>query len=75
MRRVVTPQAFPLQKLYTSYKEAFEKGIGISNSSYTNTMMVDLGETLYFSTGSEKNIKITTKEDIDLFKALIKNES
>jgi 2-C-methyl-D-erythritol 4-phosphate cytidylyltransferase len=74
LRRVVTPQAYPLQKLHDSYKQAFEKGIGISGSSYTNTMMVELGETLYFSAGSDKNIKITTKDDIDLFKALIKNE-
>jgi 2-C-methyl-D-erythritol 4-phosphate cytidylyltransferase len=35
-------------------------------------MMVDLGETLYFALGSEKNIKITTSDDIQLFKALVK---
>jgi len=74
LRRVVTPQAYPLQKLYDSYKQAFEKEIGISGSAYTNTMMVELGETLHFSAGSDKNIKITTKDDIELFKALIKIE-
>ena len=33
--------------------------------------MVDMGETVYFSVGSEKNITLTTVEDIDIFKALL----
>jgi 2-C-methyl-D-erythritol 4-phosphate cytidylyltransferase len=33
--------------------------------------MVDLGETLYFAEGSDKNIKITTADDFELFKALL----
>ncbi len=33
---------------------------GITNAVYTNTLMLELGETLYFSKGSEKNMKITT---------------
>ncbi|TFG81667.1 MAG: 2-C-methyl-D-erythritol 4-phosphate cytidylyltransferase, partial [Erysipelotrichales bacterium] len=36
-----------------------------------NTMMVELGETLYFAAGSDKNIKITTMDDIDAFKAIL----
>jgi 2-C-methyl-D-erythritol 4-phosphate cytidylyltransferase len=71
IRRVQTPQAYLLEKLYQSYKKAFDEKIGIYGSSYTNTMMVELGETLYFSAGSEKNIKITTSDDIELFKALL----
>ena len=35
-------------------------------------MMVELGETLHLAVGSEKNIKITTPDDVDLFKALLK---
>lgn len=72
LRRVQTPQAYKLGKLYTSYKKAFEYKIGILGTSYTNTMMVELGETLYFSLGSDKNIKITTKEDIEIFRAMLK---
>ena len=72
LRRVQTPQAYKLGKLYRSYKKAFEEEIGIHGSSYTNTMMVELGETLYFAAGSDKNIKITTKEDIEIFRALLK---
>ena len=46
-----------------------EKEIGIYGSSYTNTMMVELGERLYFAAGSDKNIKLTTKDDLEMFKA------
>jgi len=74
IRRVSTPQAYKFGKLLWAYKEAFSKKIGIDGSSYTNTMMVDLGETLYFATGSEKNIKLTTKEDLEIFKAYLKLE-
>jgi 2-C-methyl-D-erythritol 4-phosphate cytidylyltransferase len=74
LRRVQTPQAYSLGKLYESYKNAFENKIGIYGSSYTNTMMVELGETLYFAAGSDKNIKITTLDDIELFKALLSIE-
>jgi 2-C-methyl-D-erythritol 4-phosphate cytidylyltransferase len=71
LRRVQTPQAYTLGKLYQSYVKAFEEKIGIYGSSYTNTMMVELGETLHFAAGSEKNIKITTADDIELFKAIL----
>lgn len=74
LRRVSTPQAYKYGKLNWAYHEAFEKEIGIYGSSYTNTMMVDLGETLYFAAGSDKNIKLTTKDDLEMFKALKKLE-
>lgn len=72
LRRVSTPQAYKFEKLDWAYHEAFEKEIGIYGSSYTNTMMVDLGERLYFAAGSDKNIKLTTKDDLELFKAYLK---
>lgn len=71
LRRVQTPQAYRYSKLLWGYEEAFSNNIGTSGSSYTNTMMVDLGETLYFAAGSDKNIKITTLDDIEMFKGLI----
>lgn len=61
LRRVSTPQAYRFDILDQKYHEAFEKQIGIFGSSYTNTMMVELGETLHFAAGSDKNIKLTTK--------------
>ena len=72
LRRVSTPQAYKFGKVDMAYHEAFEKGIGIHGSSYTNTMMVELGERLYFATGSDKNIKLTTKDDLELFKGYLK---
>lgn len=74
LRRVSTPQAYKFGKLDWAYHEAFEKEIGIYGSSYTNTMMVELGETLYFATGSDKNIKLTTKDDLEMFKGYLKKE-
>ena len=53
------------------YHEAFEKKIGIYGSSYTNTMMVDLGVKLHFAAGSDMNIKLTTPENLDFFKAYL----
>lgn len=71
LRRVQTPQAYTFGKLVWAYEKAFKENIGIHGSAYTNTMMVDLGETLYFADGSDKNIKITTADDFELFKALL----
>ena len=71
LRRVSTPQAYKYGTLLRSYKRAFEEKIGIYGSSYTNTMMTDLGETLHFAASSDKNIKITTQDDLELFKALL----
>ncbi|MCI7505566.1 MAG: 2-C-methyl-D-erythritol 4-phosphate cytidylyltransferase [Coriobacteriaceae bacterium] len=71
LRRVSTPQAYKFGKLDWAYHEAFEKKIGIYGSSYANTMMVELGERLYFAAGSDKNIKLTTKDDLELFKAYL----
>jgi 2-C-methyl-D-erythritol 4-phosphate cytidylyltransferase len=72
LRRVSTPQGYKYAKLLWAYKKAFSEKIGIYGSSYTNTMMVDLGERLYFAAGSDKNIKLTTKEDLDTFKVYLK---
>ena len=72
IRRVSTPQAYKFDLLDAKYHEAFEKKIGIYGSHYTNTMMVELGVTLHFAAGSDKNIKLTTKDDLELFKAYLK---
>ena len=74
LRRVSTPQAYKFEKLDWAYHEAFEKEIGIYGSAYTNTMMVELGERLYFAAGSDKNLKLTTKDDLELFKAYLIKE-
>ena len=74
LRRVSTPQAYRFDLLDSKYHEAYEKEIGIYGSHYTNTMMVELGVRLYFATGSDKNIKLTTKDDLEMFKAYLKSD-
>ena len=74
LRRVATPQAYRFDLLDEKYHEAFEKKVGIYGSSYTNTMMAELGVRLYFAAGSDKNIKLTTKDDLEMFKAYLKTE-
>ena len=72
LQRVQTPQAYQFGLLDSKYHEAFERGIGVYGSHYTNTMMVELGVILHFAAGSEKNIKLTTKDDLEMFKAYLK---
>lgn len=75
LRRVSTPQAYKFELLDSKYHEAFEKEIGIYGSHYTNTMMVELGVRLHFAAGSDKNIKLTNKDDLEMFKGyLAKNK-
>ena len=36
--------------------------------------MVELGVRLYFAAGSDKNIKLTTKDDLEIFKAYLNRD-
>lgn len=69
LRRVSTPQAYRFGLLDSKYHEAFEKGVGSDGSNYTNTMMVQLGVKLNFAAGSDRNIKLTTPENLEFFRA------
>lgn len=69
LRRVSTPQAYRFGLLDSKYHEAFERGVGIDGSNYTNTMMVQLGVRLHFAAGSDRNIKLTTPENLEFFRA------
>lgn len=71
LRRVATPQAYHFGELLGAYERAFAEGIGIGDSSYTNTMMVELGHTLHFAAGSDRNIKLTTPENLETFRAYL----
>lgn len=72
MFRTQTPHTYSLRKLIWAHEEANKRNI--VNTTATCTLMTLLGETIYFSKGSEKNIKITTKDDIEIFEALLKRE-
>ena len=47
------------------------KELGITNTAASCSLMEALGKRTFFSKGSEKNLKITTVEDIEIFKALL----
>lgn len=69
LKRTQTPQGFPLGKICDLHRRALKKGI--TNSVASCTLMIEMGEQVHFSMGSEKNIKLTTVDDIDIFKALL----
>ena len=64
-----TPQGFPLEKLIWAHKEAEKRGIRESVASCT--LFAELGQELYFSLGAETNLKLTTPNDLKIFKALL----
>lgn len=72
LKRTQTPQGFHLGTICDLHREAIEKGI--LNSVASCTLMIELGRKCYFCNGSEKNIKLTTVEDLDIFKALLKEK-
>ena len=47
---------------------------GITNSVATCTLLIELGYELHFSLGSEKNIKLTSVEDLEIFEALLNSQ-
>ena len=69
LKRTQTPQAFHIGDICDLHRRAIEAGI--TNSVASCTLKIEMGEQVYFSAGSEKNIKLTTVEDIDIFKALL----
>lgn len=73
LKRTQTPQGFQLGEICDIHRKALN--VGITESVASCTLMIEMGETVYFSLGSEKNIKLTTVEDIDIFKALLQSRT
>ena len=67
--RTQTPHTYSLGKLLWAHEQAKQKGI--VNTAATCVLMQKLGEKIYFSRGSEMNLKITTVDDIEIFEALL----
>ncbi len=61
------PQSFLYKVIIDIYHQVEEKNMFEYVEAHTPAFMTELGIPLYFSKGSHSNIKITTKEDIDLF--------
>lgn len=67
--RTQTPHSYKFDELWSVHKKALIDGV--NNMAASCSLMQQYGYTTYFSKGSEKNIKITTVEDIEIFKALL----
>lgn len=67
-----TPQAFFLNELLAVHAEAIKKDLLPSIASCA--LYIEMGKKIYLSKGSEKNIKITTQEDIEIFTSLLESQ-
>ena len=71
--RTQTPQTFRLRHLIAAHEEAARQGI--TDSVASCTLMAELGGIeMHIVPGSEKNIKVTTIEDLEILKALMHME-
>lgn len=61
------PQSFLYKVITDIYKKVDEKNLFEYVEAHTPAFMEELGIPIYFSKGSHTNIKITEKEDVDLF--------
>lgn len=61
------PWAFRFGEVCEAYETAISQGILDQLEPHTTSLYFALGKTLYFSKSSRTNIKITYKEDLDLF--------
>lgn len=71
-----TPQCFKFSYVTQMYDEAIEKGYINQVEPHTTSLMYLMGREIYLSKGNQINFKITTKEDLELFKGfvLMKNQ-
>lgn len=64
---LAAPQSFKYSVITDIYRQVEKKHMFDYVEAHTPAFMAELGIPIYFSKGSHTNIKITTKEDIDLF--------
>ncbi len=64
-----SPQAYKYSLALKCYLRAEEENL--HNTTFTSSLLIHCGERVYFAKGTTCNIKITKKEDIALFKALL----
>ena len=71
-----TPQCFKFSYVTQMYDEAIEKGYINQVEPHTTSLMYLMGREIYLSKGNQINFKITTQEDLELFKGfvLMKNQ-
>lgn len=65
------PQSFLYQNIVEFYHQIEEKHLFDTVEAHTTSLMAALNWPIYFSKGDQTNIKITTKEDLQLFKGYV----
>ncbi len=65
------PHSFRYAGIKKIYEDAVATGLIEKLKPYTTTLMFHMGIPIYLSQGSQANIKITKKEDIDLFEGFV----
>lgn len=69
--QIACPYGFQFSYLLDVYKRAKEQGLIDKIEPHTTSLMYALGDTLYQAYGDQTNIKITTKEDLELFEGYV----
>jgi len=64
-----SPQAFKYSLVLKCYMQAEKENV--HDTTFTSSLLIHCKERVYFAKGTTSNIKITKKEDIELFKALL----
>ena len=70
--RTQTPQTFYVKDIRRVQEEALAKGM--KNTTASCTLFVEMDYPVYKANGSEKNVKLTTPDDIEIFKALLNSK-
>lgn len=65
-----SPQAFQYSLALKCYQQAEDENL--HDTTFTSSLLIHCGERVYFAKGTSSNIKITKKEDLALFAALLK---
>ncbi len=66
-----TPQVLKFNYAKEIYRRSMQMGMLEKVDPHTASLMLAMGEKIYFSKDNSLNIKITTKEDLELFKAYV----
>lgn len=69
--QIACPYGFKFSYLLDIYRRAEEQGLLHKIEPHTTSLMYALGDTIYQAYGDQTNIKITTKEDIDMFEGYV----
>lgn len=74
LKILAAPQSFLYRNIVSLYEEVERHHLFEHVEPHTTAFMTALGIPIYFSKGSQTNIKITTKEDLELFRGFLLNK-